>query len=786
MVLGEDPGLLASVSNSSGLILNVGWLLAGVGWSAWQLWTAARWRGSWVEVGLLATVGCVLLSAAIAASYKHPAWLITWEWFILLVAFCLVRQLTRNPGDNRGLLAALLATGVTISAYAVFQYTVEFPEARASLANRAQLRRELAAIDVFVETDPAKLWPDDVVGLLAAFPAQPFPSGIPWGAVLMCAEPDASEEDIDLARWEERIQMAHVFGTYSHPNSFAGFLALLLPAALGVAVVCWRQGADRHRAWSLLAAGCAGLIACALWLTHSRGAVLGVVAAGVSVGCLLARSFLQRQKMLVAVLLVASIALAWFAWQQGWVSAAFGKDTQTSARRLDYWTATWKLITDHPWLGVGPGNFGRFYPRYMVPSAFEKLKDPHNFVLEMWANSGVFSALALLATLGILFWKLWRATAVEPKTLEAGLPAPNQGLRWEFYLGGVAGLLVGFVLRAGTMAPEVIPLEGLLAGGRSIAWFTAFAVIDSVLWRGSSRPLVLGAGVLALLINLLVSAGIALPSVAQPLWIMAALALNTAGVGETAVSRAADNSTSWLWRFLPLPALAGAWLAYVGFIFSPITSAENSARDARRHYLEWVQKVEPDWRARYQKTAKDDVRRRVSLAANEFLETRIIRKLEAAVDTDPGNVRWLTELSHWTGERWKLLAALERIEDGPMKYADRACRLDPEGKEGYQARSRLYRTFAQAAQKSATPAVAPQLYGKAAAALHEAVKRDPAEPRIHYQHAELLFLAGEAVEGRAAALTALQLDTQPTDAGRRLTDRQHRQIQRWLQQAPTR
>src|SRR5439155_21662108 len=75
----------------------------------------------------------------------------------------------------------------------------------------------------------------------------------------------------------------------------------------------------------------------------------------------------------------------------------------TMQKRLDYWTATVHMIRDHPWLGVGPGHLGRFYPRYMKETAFQKIKDPHNFALEMWSTYGIFALLALLVAISWLF-----------------------------------------------------------------------------------------------------------------------------------------------------------------------------------------------------------------------------------------------------------------------------------------------------------------------------------------------------------------------------------------------
>src|SRR5207249_882227 len=101
LVLGEDPGLLDRSSNATGLVLTLLWFMAAVGWALWRAWSGqASWSWSAVEGGLLGVVGAVMVSAVGAASYKQPAWLIVSEWFVLVIAFVLVRDLARNEGDN--------------------------------------------------------------------------------------------------------------------------------------------------------------------------------------------------------------------------------------------------------------------------------------------------------------------------------------------------------------------------------------------------------------------------------------------------------------------------------------------------------------------------------------------------------------------------------------------------------------------------------------------------------------------------------------------------------------
>ena len=95
LVRGEDPGFQYVSRDPGSMFLTWLWLVAAFGWAVWRLWSRrGAWLGGAVEIGLLAAVVCVFLSANRAARYTYPAWLSCWEWVAMLVAFCLVRQMT--------------------------------------------------------------------------------------------------------------------------------------------------------------------------------------------------------------------------------------------------------------------------------------------------------------------------------------------------------------------------------------------------------------------------------------------------------------------------------------------------------------------------------------------------------------------------------------------------------------------------------------------------------------------------------------------------------------------
>jgi hypothetical protein len=458
--------------------------------------------------------------------------------------------------------------------------------------------------------------------------------------------------------------------------------------------------------------------------------------------------------------------------------------------RTGYWSATWSMIRDHPWRGVAPGNFGRLYPRYMLASASEKVQDPHNFALELWATSGVFALLALLAALVLFYcrtfallallaalvlfycrtWPIVTGSLVSNTDAAQDKSLEDRPIHWEFYLGGTGGLILGFFLRAVDQPTGDIAYEGFLSAGRSLVWFGAFILLENVCLERAARSLAIVAGVTALLLNLLVSGGIAFPSVAQPLWILAALAIN--GLDEGVQVR--RPSALWFQSLLPLPVLAGAAISYVLLIFYPVVSSYAALSEARGYAAQFERTFRPDLQQPIDK--RGNAR---ALQAGPYVAEHIIKPLESAVDEDPGDVLPRLELANWYMEQSRLVPDLGPF---PKKARDQLAavqRLDPYGKEGYLAAYRLHLTLAQVSKADNK-----EEYRRAASALEHAVECDPTEAPLRYRLAEAWFNAGDPVRGRRHAAIAGELDELASVPERHLTDEQRGEIQKWLSDQP--
>lgn len=725
LVLGEDPGLLSPLSDATSMLLTLGWFLTALLTLAGRLWTGQPTRvGGGVELGLVLTTVVVFLSAGLAAAYKHPAWLVASEWLVLVCVFGLGRVLGQDEDDRRHLLAVLLACGVSGAAYASYQYTVEMPALRKRYGSEKDVQKLLA--DSRLQVDPG-----------------------------------VSNDSI-----RKRLMEANVYGTFAHPNTFAGYLGLLFPATVAAVVLAWRRERWGWRTLLLLLA--AFVVLLALWWTHSRGVILGTLLIGSIVLAGWRRDVLWQYRWWLggSVLLIALVVGGVLAGTSG---GGVGKATRSFALRLDYWQATLGIIRDHPWLGVGPGNFGRSYPAYMLPTAYEKIQDPHNFFLEMWATCGLIGVVALVATLFLLFRE------IGPGIRQADEPIPEVAAapRWEFYLGAALGLFLGFLLRAAGMVNQEIADETIRSAVCGAIWFGAFALFLTVPWSKPVQTLALGTGLLIVLVNLLISGGLTFPSLMQTFWFAAALALpyQDAETGQV-------TQRGWLLNLTTV--LAAITLAWFIWIFQPVTSALADLNLARSAVPEWEGKIEPTWRRQIETAVIPLEKATASQKAEALLRKNILEPLDRARTADPGDAQAEALLAHWYGQLWRLFPGDANYSTQAVAHAVRAQELDPHSKDGYQAEYQLRLLFAQ----RATGETQREQQQLAAAACQRMVEVDPTEAVLRLELAECLQRAGDAAGSRSAAQEALRLDALATMPLRQLSSAQRERARQLAGETP--
>jgi O-antigen ligase len=243
-------------------------------------------------------------------------------------------------------------------------------------------------------------------------------------------------------------RFVRAYGTFEQPNPYAGYLGLVGPLALALGLPLVRPSERPARSdWLCwLGAGSSIVIAIAIGMSWSRGA--WIAAAAAIVGVVVASS---RRGALALVCLVAVVALAGALGGLGLVPDSIAqrltsflpiaevRDVRAvevtdanyaSVERLAFWQAALDMWRDHPWLGVGLGNYAAAYSAYSLPKWRMALGHAHNYYLNIACETGLVGLLAYLF--------LWAAAFIQ-----VGLAIRRKGHPFARCIAvGVLGMLV--------------------------------------------------------------------------------------------------------------------------------------------------------------------------------------------------------------------------------------------------------------------------------------------------------------------------------------------------------
>jgi O-antigen ligase len=212
-----------------------------------------------------------------------------------------------------------------------------------------------------------------------------------------------------------------IVSTFSNPNHFGNFAAAGLPVALGLCLKTqgrrrWAATAALSLIYSgLLVSACrgawwAGIAGCLVylmggaWRQWRRLALLALLLAGITTG-LMHRPALQGPDGPVSLgdRLASSRHI---------IGDQISQDS-TINHRYFLWNRSWEMISDHPVLGIGYGNFQQKFPLYRDQASdgalFNSLRYhqkreetpyAHNEILHLWAETGIIGLLAALGLVG--------------------------------------------------------------------------------------------------------------------------------------------------------------------------------------------------------------------------------------------------------------------------------------------------------------------------------------------------------------------------------------------------
>ncbi|MFW5709375.1 MAG: O-antigen ligase family protein [Chloroflexota bacterium] len=226
------------------------------------------------------------------------------------------------------------------------------------------------------------------------------------------------------------------FGTFGQPNPFGGFMGLMAMPTAMIALGWLRQLIMIRRQtgrWSFVAGvitlyygAATTLIILGVFISWSRGAWLGLVAAVIVVLVAMPRKLWQS--VIVFTILIAVGAILWSsdrlptsitdrvesATREIFVlTDVRGVDITANnyaiVERLAHWQASLNMARSNPWFGVGFGNFDAVYPAYNLLNWDMSLGHAHNYYLNVLGETGIIGLAAYLTLFIWVIYQTWQA-----------------------------------------------------------------------------------------------------------------------------------------------------------------------------------------------------------------------------------------------------------------------------------------------------------------------------------------------------------------------------------------
>ncbi len=220
------------------------------------------------------------------------------------------------------------------------------------------------------------------------------------------------------------------YGTFEQPNPFAGYLGLVAPLALALALDLRSsrrgRGSGRDRpfarenavGWLALAA--LPVLVAGIGTSWSRGAWLGFAAAVLAVNVLQSRRWaivFGIAALLVAVAAGAGLVPDLIVGRltsfvpfvgAGDIAAIEVTDANyASLERLAHWQSALDMWRDRPWSGIGFGNYEAAYAQYALPKWPYALGHAHNYYLNIAAEAGLPGLIVYLALWAVALAQTW-------------------------------------------------------------------------------------------------------------------------------------------------------------------------------------------------------------------------------------------------------------------------------------------------------------------------------------------------------------------------------------------
>src|SRR3989338_1343732 len=296
---------------------------------------------------------------------------------------------------------------------------------------------------------------------------------------------------------------ARIDATLGNPIYLAAYMLFHIGIASALWARAWQASVSGGLLWpSLLYGGIIAFDASALFLTGTRGAMLGLVA-GVLVAAL-AVALSSREGRRAAALALAVVLLLgggfFLAREQSWVKrvpslqrlATISLDDSTTKARFYNWGMAWQGVKERPILGWGQENYAIVFDKYYDPRMYAQepwFDRVHNIIFDWLVAGGVLGLASYLAVFAAALAALWRGRAfsLAERALFTGLLAAYFCHNFFVFDNVTSYILFGTVLayivfRSTHGQPAVVERRFVPSGALPFAAIGAAVLVWIVCW----------------------------------------------------------------------------------------------------------------------------------------------------------------------------------------------------------------------------------------------------------------------------------------------------------------
>ena len=212
-------------------------------------------------------------------------------------------------------------------------------------------------------------------------------------------------------------------GSFVYLHSFGAFLMLLAIPIAGYLLLAPTGRSSRRSLWvySLVLL----LLFFAIALTQGRGVTLSLSMALAILAALSYRYVPRHRIGLLFALLALGYLLANISLQGalGDRLATLANPETAGYERFRIWHASWELLQDTPWYGIGLGTYYLAWPPYRHPDENTLGFFVHNDYLQLWIEIGLPGLLLFIGVMLSVLWmmiQLWKRPRYKPATIKVG------------------------------------------------------------------------------------------------------------------------------------------------------------------------------------------------------------------------------------------------------------------------------------------------------------------------------------------------------------------------------